>query len=73
VKPLMAIGAILAALGFLGLLARSGIVYTSRDKVPHDARLHITVKQEKVLSIPPLVAGATLAAGVILMIVAARK
>jgi hypothetical protein len=69
----MAIGAILTALGILGLAMRGGINYTGHEAAPHDAQTHITVKEEKVFSVPPLVAGATLAAGVILMIIAARE
>jgi hypothetical protein len=70
----MLVGAVLVAFGVLALIAQTGIVgYTSQDKLPHEGEAHITVKQEKILSISPLWAGLTLAAGATLMIVAARK
>jgi hypothetical protein len=73
-KPLMLLGALLVTLGILALIAESGVVrYTSDDKLPHDGKTHITVKEEKILSISPLWAGLALAAGATLMIVAARK
>ena len=71
---MMLFGALLVALGILGLLAQSGLIrYKSDKEVPHDSQSHLTVKEDKVASIPPLVAGLTLAAGAGLMIVAARK
>jgi len=74
VKPLMVVGAVLVAFGVLALIAQTGIVgYTSQDKLPHDGDTHITVKQERILSISPLWSGLALAAGTTLMIVAARK
>jgi hypothetical protein len=70
---MMAIGAILTALGILGLAMRGGIDYKNHESIPHNAQTQVTVTQEKTLSISPLLAGTALAAGVILMIVSARK
>jgi hypothetical protein len=66
-------GALLAALGILALAFASGIHYTSHEKFPRDGEVQVTVKEEKVLSIPPVVSGLAIAGGLALMIVAARK
>ena len=69
----MLAGAILTALGILALIFGSGIYVTSHEKLPRDSRTQVTVPEEKVVSIPPLVGGLTLAGGLVLMVVAARK
>jgi hypothetical protein len=66
-------GALLTALGILALTFASGIHYNSHEKFPRDGEVQITVKEEKVLSIPPVVSGLALAGGLAMMIVAARK
>ena len=66
-------GALLTAFGILALAFLSGIRYTSSEKFPRDGAVQVTVKQEKVVSIPPAVSGLALAGGLALMIVAARK
>jgi hypothetical protein len=70
---MMLAGAILTALGILALLFGSGIYFTSHEKLPYDSRTQVTVPQDKVISIHPLVGGLTLAGGIVLMVVAARK
>ena len=70
----MLFGALLVTLGILALIAQSGIVpYTSREKVPRNGETQVTVKEEKILSISPVWACLTLAAGATIMVVAARK
>jgi hypothetical protein len=69
----MLAGAFLTAFGILALGFASGIHYTSHEKFPRDGKVQISVKEEKVLSIPPVVSGLAIASGVALMIAAARK
>jgi hypothetical protein len=69
----MLAGALLTAFGILALAFLSGIRYTSSEKLPRDGAVQVTVKQEKILSIPPVVSGLALAGGLVLMIVAARE
>lgn len=72
-KPLMLVGALLTTAGILALLFHDGVRYIGREKFPPDGDVQVTVKQEKFVSIPPLVGGLTLASGIILMVLAARK
>lgn len=69
----MMLGAVITALGIAALVMSGGIRYFRRDAVPHNGSAHITVKDEKIFSVSPLVAGAVLVAGIGVMIAAARK
>jgi hypothetical protein len=69
----MLAGSLLTALGILALLFHNGIQYTSHEKYPPGGATQIITHQERYLSIPPLAAGAMLAGGVAIMILAARK
>ena len=69
----MWIGAIIASIGLLALIAGNRIHYSAHEHLPRDNPTQVTVKEEKALAIPPLAAGATLAAGILIMIVAARR
>jgi len=69
----MWIGALLTAFGILALAFLSGIHYISHEKLPRNCETQVTVKQERILTIPPLVSGLALAGGLALMVVAARK
>jgi hypothetical protein len=69
----MWVGALLAAFGFVALAFLSGIHYIGSEKLPRDGAVQVTVKQERVLSIPPVVSGLALVGGLALMIVAARE
>jgi hypothetical protein len=72
-KSLMWIGAFLTAFGILALAFLSGIRFISHEKLPRDGEVKVTVKQEKIVSVPPVVSGLALVGGLALMIVAARK
>ena len=69
----MLIGAILTAIGIVALVVGSGIHVTSREELPHDGSVKVSVPQEKVISIPPAVGALALAGGIVLMVLAARK
>jgi hypothetical protein len=71
-KPLMLVGAVLAALGIIALVVGGAIPYTSQEQL-RGASAQITTKHEKVISIPPLVSGLVLAGGIALMVIAARE
>ena len=72
-KPLMLAGVVLTALGIVALVFASGISYTSRENLPHDGDTQVVSKQEKIVSIPPALAGLSVAGGFALMLIAARK
>jgi hypothetical protein len=69
----MWVGAFLTAFGILALAFLSGIHYMSHEKFPRDGEVQVTVKQEKIVSIPPVVSGLALVGGLALMIVASRE
>jgi hypothetical protein len=69
----MWVGAFLTAFGIIALAFLSGIHYMSHEKFPRDGEVQVTVKQEKIVSIPPVVSGLALVGGLALMIVAARE
>ena len=69
----MWIGAFVTTIGILALVAGGGIHYSAHEHLPHGGRTQVTVKQEKVLPIPPLAGGITLAAGIAMMLVASRR
>jgi len=69
----MLIGAFLTAAGIIGLLFGKGIHYTSREKYPRDGPVQVITKQEKIVSIPPVLSGLAIASGILLMVIAARK
>ena len=72
-KPLMLAGAFLTAAGIIGLLFGNAIPYTSREKFPSDGPVQVITKQERFLSIPPVVSGIAIGGGILLMVLAARK
>ena len=69
----MLAGAVLTALGIIALVVGNFMSFTTHEKYPRDGTTQITTTSEKVISIPPLVAGLVLAGGIGLMVVAARK
>jgi hypothetical protein len=66
-------GALLTAFGIIGLAFLGGIHYTTHEKFPRNSEVQVVVKEEKVVTIPPLVSGLALVGGLALMIIAARK
>jgi hypothetical protein len=68
----MVLGVILTAFGVMALVVRI-IPYTSREKLPHEGSAQVVVTEEKVISIPPALAGLAVAGGIGLMVLAARK
>ncbi len=71
-RPRMLIGIILIVVGVVAL-AYHGITYTTREKVLQIGPLEATKKTEKTISLPPLLGGVALAAGIVLIIMEAKK
>ncbi len=69
---IVVIGIILMVVGIISL-AYQGITYTTREKVVDFGPLQATVKKEKTIPLPPVLGVVALAAGVIMLIVGAKK
>jgi hypothetical protein len=70
-KPLTIVGIALIVLGVVAL-AYQGISYTTTEKVVAIGPLQVEAKKEKTIPLPPVLGGVAVAAGVVLLIVAAR-
>jgi hypothetical protein len=66
------IGILLIVLGVLAL-AYQGITYTTREKVIDLGPIKATKDTEKTIPLPPILGGAALAGGVVLLIAGARS
>lgn len=71
-KSITVFGIVLIVIGVLAL-AYHGITYTSRQKVFEIGRLEGIKKTDKTIPLPPLLGGAMLAGGVLLVILGAKK
>jgi hypothetical protein len=71
-KALTLVGIALIVLGIVAFTYQ-GITYTTREKVIDVGPLRATVEKEKTIPLPPILGGLSLAAGVVLLIVGARK
>ena len=71
-KPTAIVGLVLIVLGLVALLA-GGFSYQKEDKVLDAGPLQATVQHDKRVTIPPVVSGIVLAAGVALLFVGGRQ
>jgi hypothetical protein len=71
-KSIAFVGIALILLGLVAL-AYNGITYTSREKVVELGPLQATAKTEKTIPLPPILGGLSLATGIVLVIVGAKK
>lgn len=71
-KPIMLLGVVLIIVGVLAL-AYQGITYTTREKVLDLGPLKASVDKQKTIPLPPILGGAALAAGVILIVVGNKR
>jgi hypothetical protein len=71
-KRIMIIGIVLIALGVLAL-AYQGITYTSREKIIDIGPIQATHETRKTIPVSPILGGASLAGGIILLIIGAKK
>ncbi len=66
------LGIVLIILGVVAF-AYQGITYTTQEKVLDIGPLKATVEKEKTIPLPPLVGGAALIGGIVLLLVGTRK
>ncbi len=71
-KSLILVGIVLVILGVVALCYH-GITYTTREKVLQIGPLEATKKTEKTIPLPPLLGGVALAAGIVLIVLGAKK
>jgi uncharacterized membrane protein len=71
-KPMTLLGIVLIVIGVV-VLVYQGITYTSREKVLQIGPIEATKKTEKTFPLPPLLGGAVLAGGIVLVIMGAKK
>lgn len=71
-KGFVIAGTILIILGALAL-AYQGIWYTDREKVIDVGPIEATAKQQKRLPLPPIVGGALIAGGVVMVVAGMRR
>jgi uncharacterized membrane protein HdeD (DUF308 family) len=71
-KRIVLVGIALIIIGVVAL-AYQGITYTTREKILDIGPLEATKKTEKTIPLPPIIGGAVLAAGIILVVVGVRK
>ena len=71
-KPMMLIAIVLIILGVIAL-AYQGITYTTREKVLKIGPIEATRETEKTIPLPPVLGGAALAVGIVLLIMGAKK
>jgi hypothetical protein len=71
-RPMTVVGLLLIVLG-VAMLVTGGYSYQKNDKVLDAGPLHASVTHDKRVSIPPVVSGLVLAAGVALMFVGSRQ
>jgi hypothetical protein len=71
-KPIIWVGILLVVLGGLAL-AYQGFNYTHQEHVMDVGPMHVTTETKDRVSIPPILGGLALAAGVVVLVVGARK
>jgi UDP-N-acetylmuramyl pentapeptide phosphotransferase/UDP-N-acetylglucosamine-1-phosphate transferase len=71
-KPAMMIGILLVVLGGLAL-AYQGFNYTRQEKVIDVGPIHATAERQEHVSVPPILGGLALVAGILLVLTGSRK
>lgn len=71
-KPAGIIGIVLIAIGIIAL-AYGGFSYTTREKVIDAGPLQVSADKEKTVPLPPILGGACLVGGIILVLAGSRK
>ncbi len=66
------VGIILIILGVLALVYQ-GVQYTSREKILEIGSLKVSAETKKNIPLPPIVGGAALVAGIVLVVMDRRK
>jgi hypothetical protein len=68
----MLIGSVLIVIGVIAL-AYQGITYTSREKILDVGPLEATAERQKTIPLPPIVGGAALVGGLLMIFAGAKK
>jgi len=71
-KPSVPIGIVLIIFGIIALVYH-GITYTTHEKVLKIGPLEATQEVKKTIPLPPILGGAALAGGIVLIFVGSRK
>lgn len=71
-KPAGIIGIILIVVGIIAL-AYGGFTYTQREKVIDAGPLQVSADREKSIPLPPLLGGACLVGGILLVVAGNKK
>jgi hypothetical protein len=71
-KSLVWVGVVLIVIGIVAL-AYQGITYTTKEKVVDIGPLKVEAEREKTIPLPPLLGGAAIVAGLVLVFVGARR
>ena len=71
-KPITMIGIALIILGVIALTYH-GITYTTQEKILKIGPIEATRETEKTIPLPPILGGAALAGGIVLIIIGAKR
>lgn len=71
-RTLIVTGILLIVLGVVAL-AYQGITYTTHDKVIDIGPIQATKETQKTIPLPPVLGGLSLAGGIVLLVVGARR
>jgi hypothetical protein len=71
-KPMALAGVVLIVLGVVALVYQ-GITYSSRETILDIGPVHATAERQKTLPLPPLLGGAAVAGGGVLLLAGLRK
>ncbi len=71
-KSIMILGVVLIIVGAIAL-GYHGITYTTHEKILQIGPIEATQKTKKTIPLSPVLGGAVLAAGIVLIIVGAKK
>ncbi len=71
-KPIMILGIVLSILGAIAL-AYHGITYTTHEKVLKIGPVEATKEKEKTIPLPPVLGGVVLAAGIVIIVLEAKR
>jgi len=72
INPITLVGIALIVLGIVAF-AYQGITYTSREKIIDIGPIQATADTKKTIPLSPLVGGAALVGGIVLVVVGAKK
>lgn len=71
-KPISIAGIVLIVLGIFAL-AYQGITYTKRERVVDVGPIHATRDQTKTIPLPPVLGGAALVGGIVLLVAGSKS